>query len=319
MYAGALEAQSQTFNGRMSTLKDNALQLAGALTEDLFNKLSGEGLPMVMDWVATLLEAAQTGGIEGAISAAKEILSNLIHTLLDNLPQIMDTGVSLLVSLLNGVAGSGATGKVMAAILTVIRALLNAIANHFPEILQAGVSIILQILAGLGEALPTLLMYAGELVLRLFNALINADWASIGHNIVTGIQNGIAGLWGSLVQQVQDAVDNLWQSAKRALGIASPSKKFKYIGEMSVEGIEEGFEDGEQELNRTVNTVYNSMLGAATGSSVPSSGNLENAVSYNLAATGGGYTIVVPLFLDGQEIARATAWSMGQQLAWQEI
>ena len=319
MYAGALEAQSQTFNGRMSTLKDNALQLAGALTEDLFNKLSGEGLPMVMDWVATLLEAAQTGGIEGAISAAKEILSNLIHTLLDNLPQIMDTGVSLLVSLLNGVAGSGATGKVMAAILTVIRALLNAIANHFPEILQAGVSIILQIVAGLGEAIPTLLMYAGELVLRLFNALINADWASIGHNIVTGIQNGIAGLWGSLVQQVQDAVDNLWQSAKRALGIASPSKKFKYIGEMSVEGIEEGFEDGEQELNRTVNTVYNSMLGAATGSSVPSSGNLENAVSYNLAATGGGYTIVVPLFLDGQEIARATAWSMGQQLAWQEI
>ena len=319
MYAGALEAQSQTFNGRMSTLKDNALQLAGALTEDLFNKLSGEGLPMVMEWVATLLDAAQTGGIEGAISAAKEILSNLIHTLLDNLPQIMDTGVSLLVSLLNGVAGSGATGKVMAAILTVIRALLNAIANHFPEILQAGVSIILQILAGLGEAIPTLLMYAGELVLRLFNALINADWASIGHNIVTGIQNGIAGLWGSLVQQVQDAVDNLWQSAKRALGIASPSKKFKYIGEMSVEGIEEGFEDGEQELNRTVNTVYNSMLGAATGSSVPSSGNLENAVSYNLAATGGGYTIVVPLFLDGQEIARATAWSMGQQLAWQEI
>ena len=319
MYAGALEAQSQTFNGRMSTLKDNALQLAGALTEDLFNKLSGEGLPMVMDWVATLLEAAQTGGIEGAISAAKSILSNLIHTLLDNLPQIMDTGVSLIASLMNGVAGSGAIGKVMAAILTVIRALLNAIANHFPEILQAGVSIILQILAGLGEALPTLLMYAGELVLRLFNALINADWASIGHNIVTGIQNGIAGLWGSLVQQVQEAVNNLWESAKRALGIASPSKKFKYIGEMSVEGIEEGFEDGEQELNRTVNTVYNGMLAAAGGSAVPGSGSMESAVSYNLAATGGQYTIVVPLFLDGQEIARATAWSMGQQLAWQEI
>ena len=319
MYAGALEAQSQTFNGRMSTLKDNALQLAGALTEDLFNKLSGEGLPMVMEWVATLLDAAQTGGIEGAISAAKEILSNLIHTLLDNLPQIMDTGVSLLVSLLNGVAGSGATGKVMAAILTIIRALLNAIANHLPEILSAGVSILLQIVAGLGQALPTLLAYAGELILRLFNAFINADWASIGSNIVNGIANGISGLWGSLVQQVQEAVNNLWESAKRALGIASPSKKFKYIGEMSVEGIEEGFEDGEQELNRTVNTVYNSMLGAATGSSVPSSGSLENAVSYNLAATGGGYTIVVPLFLDGHEIARATAWSMGQQLAWQEI
>ena len=32
--AGAMEAQSQTFNGRMSTLKDNVMQLEGALTED---------------------------------------------------------------------------------------------------------------------------------------------------------------------------------------------------------------------------------------------------------------------------------------------
>ena len=30
-------------------------------------------------------------------------------------------------------------------------------------------------------------------------------------------------------------------------------------------------------------------------------------------------TIVVPLTLNGREIARATAWSMGEQLAWEEI
>lgn len=318
-YEGALEAQSQTFNGRMSTLKDNALQLAGALTEDLFNQLSGNALPQVMEWVATLLEAAQTGGIEGAIGAAKSILSSLITSLLENLPQLMDTGVGLIAGLLSGFAGSGAVGKIMAGALTVMRSLLNAIVNHLPEILGAGVSIIMQLVAGLGQAIPTLLMYAGELVLRLFNALINADWASIGHNIVTGIQNGIAGLWDSLVSQVQEAVTNLWQSAKRALGIASPSKKFKYIGEMSVEGMEEGFEEGETDLNRTVSHVYAGMLGAAGGSAVPSAGGVESAISYNLSATGGQTTIVVPLFLDGREIARATAWNMGQQLAWEEI
>ena len=41
-YYGAMEAQSQTFNGRLSTLKDNATQLAGELTQDLFNQLSGD-------------------------------------------------------------------------------------------------------------------------------------------------------------------------------------------------------------------------------------------------------------------------------------
>ena len=317
MYAGALEAQSQTFNGRMSTLKDNALQLAGALTEDLFNKLSGEGLPMVMDWVATLLEAAQTGGIDGAISAAQGILSNLLQTFLDSLPQMLDTGMTLLEQFLNGIGKSGS--KVGSVILQILQALVTAIVNHGPQLLTSGINLILQLASGLIHALPQLLSMAGQLITGLFNAFRGADWASIGSEIVNGVWAGITGLWNWLVGEVQSAVNNLWESAKRALGIASPSKKFKYIGEMSVEGIEEGFEDGEQELNRTVNTVYNGMLAAAGGSAVPGSGSMESAVSYNLAATGGQYTIVVPLFLDGQEIARATAWSMGQQLAWQEM
>lgn len=318
-YAGAMEAQSQTFNGRVSTLKDNILQLEGSLTQELFSMLSTTALPMVMDWVAKLLDAAETGGITGAMQAAGEILSELIHKFLDGLPEMMETGVSLIVKVLEGFAGSGATGKIMAGVLTVIRALLNAIANHFPEILSAGISIIGQIVTGLAQAIPTLLSMAGELILQLFNAFINADWASIGSNIVNGIKNGIAGLWGSLVDDVQNSVNRLWNSAKNALGISSPSKKFKYIGEMSVEGMQEGFEEGETDLTRKVTSIYSGMLQAATPAAAASTGALESSVSYNLSATGGQSMIVVPLYLDGREIARATAWSMGQQLAWEEM
>lgn len=318
-YAGAMEAQSQTFNGRVSTLKDNILQLEGSLTQELFSMLSTTALPMVMDWVAKLLNAAETGGITGAMQAAGKILSELIHKFLDGLPEMMETGVSLIVKVLEGFAGSGATGKIMAGVLTVIRALLNAIANHFPEILAAGVSIIGQIVTGLAQAIPTLLSMAGELILQLFNAFINADWASIGANIVNGIKNGIAGLWGNLVDDVQNSVNRLWNSAKNALGISSPSKKFKYIGEMSVEGMEEGFEEGETDLTRKVTSIYSGMLQAATPAAAASTGALESSVSYNLSATGGQSMIVVPLYLDGREIARATAWSMGQQLAWEEM
>lgn len=317
-YAGAMEAQSQTFNGRLSTLKDNILQLEGALTEDLFTTLSNTALPMLMGWVGTILEATQKKGIVGAVEAAKNILTNLLHTFMDKLPQLAETGVQLLVKLLDGFAGSGAVNKIMTGVLTVIRIILNALVNHAPEILAAGANIIMQLLAGLGEAMPTLFMYAGELILRLLNAFLHADWASIGHNIVAGIKNGIAGLWDGLVNDVQNAVNRLWESAKRALGIASPSKKFKYIGEMSVEGMEEGFEEGEQDLTRKVTSIYSNMLQAATPGAVSASG-VESSVSYNLAATGGSATIVVPLYLDGREIARATAWSMGQQLAWEEI
>lgn len=329
MYAGAMEAQSQTFKGRISTLKDNATQLTGALTTDLFNKLSTTALPMVMDWVATLLDAAETGGIDGALQAAKEILSNLIHGFLDGLPDMLNTGMDLIVGLLNGFASSGATGQVMAAVMIIIRALLNAIISHLPELLSAGMSILMQILMGIAQMIPELLMLAGELILRLFDAFVHADWPSIGRNIVAGIKNGIAGLWGSLVDDVQQSVNNLWESAKRALGIASPSKKFAYIGEMSVEGTMEGFEDTEAEMTRVVHDIYSGLPETASDALRPvdlsyngyGRENLEQQVSYTLQATGttGATEIVVPLSLDGREIARATAWSMGEQLAWEEL
>lgn len=328
-YAGAMEAQSQTFNGRISTLKDNATQLAGALTEDLFNTLSTDALPQVMEWVATLLDAAQTGGIEGAIAAAKGILTNLVKQFLAGLPQMMETGVSLLTNLLTGIAGSGALGKVMAAIFMVIRALLNAIVNHLPEILAAGVSLLGQLLTGIATAAPTVIAYIGELILRLINAFLHADWASIGSNIVSGIWNGISGLWQSLVDAVQQAVTNLWNSAKAALGIHSPSTKFKYIGEMSVEGTMEGFEDQEAEMTRVVRDIYGGVSETAQDALRPVDVSyiggrreeIERDVSFNLSATGraSDLMIVVPLSLDGREIARATAWSMGEQLAWEEM
>ena len=142
---------------------------------------------------------------------------------------------------------------------------------------------------------------------------------------MNGIKNGITGLWDNLVDTVTGAVSDLWGSIKGFLGIASPSKKFKYIGEMSVEGTMEGFEDSEQELTRVVHDVYSGITGTAESAMSPivagGTASLERDVSVNLSATGstGETYIVVPLTLDGREIARATAWSMGEQLAWEEL
>lgn len=334
MYEGAMEAQSRTFNGRISTLKDNATQLAGALTEDLFTQLSDTALPMVMDWVATLLEAAQTGGIEGAIQAAKGILGGLVQKFgaflkSDGLPKMMESGVELLVGLLNGFASSGAIMNIIGAIGIVMRALLLAIINHLPEILGAGVSILMQLMAGIGSLIPTLLNLAGEIVLSLLNAFFNADWKSIGSNIVQGIENGISGLWGWLVDEVSKSVTRLWESAKNALGIRSPSKKFAYIGEMSVEGTMEGFEDREAEMTRVVHDIYSGLPETATDAMRPfdvsyngsARESIERDVSFNMTATGrtADMTIIVPVMMNDREIARATAWAMGEQLAWEEI
>ena len=61
----------------------------------------------------------------------------------------------------------------------------------------------------------------------------------IGSNIVSGIWKGISDGWDWLTSKVKSLARSLYEAAKDALGIHSPSKKFQYIGEMCVEGMDE--------------------------------------------------------------------------------
>ena len=65
----------------------------------------------------------------------------------------------------------------------------------------------------------------------------------LGKNVVDGIWNGISAGWDWLKEKVGGLAKSLFDGAKAALGIASPSKKFKYLGEMCVAGFDEGIED----------------------------------------------------------------------------
>lgn len=362
-YSGAMEAQSQTFNGRISTLKDNVMQLEGSLTEDLFAHLSGVALPMVMEWVATLLEAAQTGGIQGAWNAAKQIISKLVDTVIGQTPQVMNTGIDLLLNLVNGITKAlpNLVNKGMELVQTLAKTLINrapdivssgvkllnslvdgllnnlpkllstgadliiafgkAIIQNSPQILEAGVKLLVALCEGITQRVGNLLRIGAELVSELFSVLTSGDWWKIGASWVQGMAEGFTAWWNDLVSQVSAAMSKLWNSVTHYFGTNSPSKKFIWLGEMNVKGMEKGFEDEEANLTRTVHDVFDTVPETALDASRINTETFEKSVSYNLTATGrtGDTTITVPLFLNGREIARATAWDMGQQLAWEEM
>lgn len=65
-YYNAMDAQSQTMNGRVSTLKDNVSQLAGLLTENLTESV-GKVIEKLNEMVVAAQEAYRTDGWEGLI------------------------------------------------------------------------------------------------------------------------------------------------------------------------------------------------------------------------------------------------------------
>lgn len=87
----------------------------------------------------------------------------------------------------------------------------------------------------------------------LKSTLQNTNWSTVGSNICTGIGNGINSGWSWLTSRVSSLASSLLSTAKRALGIHSPSRVFRdEIGENIGLGLAEGIEGTEKQVNRSV-------------------------------------------------------------------
>lgn len=108
----------------------------------------------------------------------------------------------------------------------------------------------------LQKTISNLAKFAGDMVVKatsagkgFFDNIVNAlldlpsKMAEIGGNIVSGIWQGISDGWKWLLDSVKNLATSLFNGAKDALDIHSPSKKFRWLGEMCVEGMDEPLAD----------------------------------------------------------------------------
>ncbi|MGN0747656.1 MAG: tape measure protein [Aristaeellaceae bacterium] len=77
LFYGAMEKQSQTYLGQMSTLKDNLAALNASVFRGVFDKLATDVLPLANQYVSRLQSAFDAGGLSGMLGEAKNILSEL--------------------------------------------------------------------------------------------------------------------------------------------------------------------------------------------------------------------------------------------------
>ena len=107
---------------------------------------------------------------------------------------------------------------------------------------------------------------------KAFSNIVN-DFTNIGANIVNGILSGFTNTWDKFVYKVKQGVEDVKALFQSMFDIHSPSRWFKWIGEMCVAGFDEGFSDfGEDSLdnvnarlNSTMSSVQASVAGGQTG------------------------------------------------------
>lgn len=200
------------------------------------------GLPSLLQKGVEIISNVVNGLLQNLptlISAGGNILSQLLNAFLAGLPGMLDAGVKLVGNIGTGLLQNGP--KVLAAIGSVIAQLLSTIVSHLPELLQKGIELIGQLAAGIIEAIPKIALAVPQVISEIKTKFSEIDWGEVGSNIISGIAKGITGAVGKIKEAAEGAARKAYETAKKALGINSPSKLMRdEVGKFIPAGIAEG-------------------------------------------------------------------------------
>ena len=230
-YFQSMQKQSQTVSGQLSTLKDNASQLLGSLSNDFSSALGGEILPMLNEMTGGLQEAFNTGGIDGFVSALGPALGNIITQISSKLPQLLQMGTRIITSLLTGIQQNlpqiltGASQIITSLIqgiitilpqlapiaLQILQTLITTILQNLPLLINTGVQLILQLIIGIAQMLPQLIPQALEAIMTIVNGLIENLPLLIetGIELIVGLVEGLVNAIPKIVEAIPKIITSL--------------------------------------------------------------------------------------------------------------
>lgn len=231
-------------DGIMSALP-GILETAASIITELISGLTSLLPDLVgfgIDLFGALIEDLP-GIIEKILEALPEIITAITDKLSTLIPIIVNAGVQLFIALVKNLP------QIIAAIVksipTIITSIVEAVKQAWPTIAEAGRGLFTKLVERGAEIINEIKSFVHNLVQSIVSTITGAftDFFNVGYQIVQGVWNGLSSGWSWLTGQVSSLAQNLLQAAKNALGIASPSRKFRdEVGAMMAAGIGEGFD-----------------------------------------------------------------------------
>ena len=215
-YNGMLEA-SQTFSGRMSTLKDNVAALTGELTSGLFSALGdlvvklNEVVTSFLDSDEKMAQLKDTIGIATSVVAAAgaAFLAYKGYVALATAAQVAHTVATTAMTAANAAAEAGATGLALA------QAALNAVISANP------VALLVSALAALATGLVTAYKTS-----ETFRSAVNSAFSTV-KNIAQSAIGTVVDWINDLVAKIEGAAAAL-ANLKNGIGAAADAYNTAY-------------------------------------------------------------------------------------------
>lgn len=277
-----IEGLGQGIEDNAQKLHDAFISLFKHILKAICNLLGIHSPSTVMAEVGMNMILGLIDGIGDKLDAFVNKLKDLITaglTFIKNkLVEWFNKGKELIENVISGVASKIEAFK--QKVTSMINDGKQMIINKFTEWLNAGQDLINKVINGVSNKIEAFKTKVTGLVDSGKTAISNkvSEWADIGKNLVEGMIKGIGDKAQALVDKAKGVVDNAISAAKNLLGIKSPSRVFKRIGQYVDEGFIIGLESYSDKVSNATEGVAKTTIDTMTNTIAKLSKAIEDGV-----------------------------------------
>ena len=297
----------QIIEAGMQVLLTLALGIAEALP-DL--------IPTIVDVVITIVEAL-IDNVDLLVDAAIALTIGLAEGLINALPILIEKAPIIVEKLMRAIVEN--LPKIVEAALNIMITLAETLIKNLPKIVEAALKIITSFIKGLTDYYGKIIDVGKNIVDRVKQGIKKLNPYEWGKDLVQSFINGIKNMIGA----VGEAVSSVAEKVRGFLGFSEPKEGplhgFHVFPIDMVDLYAKGIEDNAYKVEDAVSGLAGDIAMGFTSDinyNVPDLAGYASDLSASITGTG-KTQIEVPVILDGREIARASAWYMGEQLAWE--
>lgn len=255
--ASAVAGLAQTIVSGVEGCVPQLVELTGAAAQVICETLVAAA-PVLLEGAMQLFAGILQALSEVAAQMAPyvpQLISALAATFAANAPALLAAAGQLFLAI------AQALPQVLPSVVSAVGSLIGTVVSNIPTFIGLIVGSAVTLFLGIAQAVPqtvgSLVSAVGSLIEQAREAMMGFDFASVGSNMIQGVINGIGGAIGGLVDAAANAARNALDSAKKALGIASPSRKFRdEVGRFIPLGAAAGVEMEADEWRRSVDGVF---------------------------------------------------------------
>lgn len=305
------------------------INLAVGVITNIINGLIAM-MPSLITTAMTILTAlvnAVGENIPTIVSAIIEVVPQLINALIENIPALLNASITFLMSIVD--AMPEIISELMKALPNLIDSLIDFLITATPQLVKAGIDLYMALVNAIPLIIPPIMDELPQIINSLVNGLIDAIpmMIDVGGQLINGLWEGVKSTFNALIGSFDSIVDGIVGIFTDGFDIHSPSRRLnKEVGRMLPPGVVDGAEYAMPEAKRDLDSMVDDLV---TQAQITVDNAQSEAVRYSpsVADINSGdadddddnkpTTIIVPVSIDGREVARTTAKYTGKRLAWE--